>query len=262
MRQRIKAMKERTEKKAKTMVVEGDREAPYDMEKVLEELGVGTTNPKENPKKKGKKAKNKCKQHKQIDDKVEPISLVNDANESKMPINNLDDNFMESEPEEASAEKNKNFQQNSKNGSKIAVNNLAKGKDANKVKENIPLEVLEYWENIERENQKHKETLGFMEILMKRCENLKIQNQNLELQNQTLQIQNKNFENENNILEAQAKNLEDAHMCKICMENEICFAFIPCGHLITCENCAVNGDLKICPMCRKQITKRLKTYLS
>ena len=141
-----------------------------------------------------------------------------------------------------------------KNGSKIPISNLdaesilETGKISNKEKENIPLEVLEYWENIERENQKHKETLGFMETLMNKCENLNIQNQNLELKNQNL--------------EKQSKNLEDARTCKICMENEISFVFIPCGHLITCENCAVNGDLKICPMCRKQITKRVKTYLS
>ena len=154
---------------------------------------------------------------------------------------------------------------------------LEAGKVSNKENEkNIPTEVLEYLENIERENQKHKEALGFMETLIKKYENLNIQNQNQELQIQTLQVQNQNSENkisnlvaqtkyledQTKYFEDQAKNLEEERLCKICMENEICFAFIPCGHLITCENCAVNGDLKICPMCRKQISKRLKTYLS
>ena len=138
-----------------------------------------------------------------------------------------------------------------------------------KKENNIPTEVLEYLENIEHENQKHKEALGFTETLIKKYENLNIQYKNQELQIQTLTAQNKIFENKNNNLEAQtkhledqAKNLKEEHLCKICMENEISFVFIPCGHFITCENCAVNGDLKICPMCRKQITKRLKTYLS
>ena len=125
-------------------------------------------------------------------------------------------------------------------------------------------------ENIERENQKHKEALGFMETLIKKYENLNIQYQKQELQIQTLKVQNLNFENKNNNLEVQtkyfedqtkyledqAKNLEEGCLCKISI------AFIPCGHLMTCENCAVNGDLKICPMCRKLITKHLKTYLS
>ena len=39
MRQRKDANKERTEKKVKTVSTTGDREAPYDLEKVLKELG-------------------------------------------------------------------------------------------------------------------------------------------------------------------------------------------------------------------------------
>ena len=138
-----------------------------------------------------------------------------------------------------------------------------------KKEKNIPTEVLEYLENIEHESQKHKEALGFTETLIKKYDDLNIQNQNQELQIQTLTVQNQNFENKNNNLEAQtkyledqAKNFEEERLCKICMENQISFVFIPCGHFITCENCAVNGDLKICPMCRKQIIKRLKTFLS
>ena len=316
--------------------MEGDPQAPYDIEKVLEGLGEldnKTANAKENSKKKEKKAKKKRNPNQQNGNKGEP-------NLSQMPINNPDPNeprncrattpiytaaeknhiekvktltdnpnapknngatpkynaaqnnhievaqllmnstdnpnepnFGASQPE-ASVEKNKNYRKHSTNGPKIRIHNLDADfgesvKVSNKVKENIPFEVLEYLENIERENQKCKEALGFMETFMKRYEKLNIQNQNLQLQIQTLQDQNLNFENKNTNLEvqaknleAQAKNLEDAHMCKICMENEICFVFIPCGHLITCENCAVNRDLKNCPICRKQITKRVKTYLS
>ena len=179
-----------------------------------------------------------------------------------------EDNIGNSEQEKGSTEKNTNCWQNSENGSKISISNvdgeaklnLERIKDSNK--ENIPLEVLEYWENIERENQRHKETLVFMETLMKRCENLQIQNQNLEGQNQTLQVQNNNLQAHATNLEAQAKIAEDSQFCKICMENEISFVFIPCGHLITCENCALSENLKNCPMCRKKITTRLKTYLS
>ena len=58
LRQRKKAVKERAEKKAKTVVVAGNREAPHDWEKVLHELGeldIGTTNAKDNSKKKRKR---------------------------------------------------------------------------------------------------------------------------------------------------------------------------------------------------------------
>ena len=43
MYNRRKSKKERTEKKHKTVVVEGNREAPYDLEKILEELGECNT---------------------------------------------------------------------------------------------------------------------------------------------------------------------------------------------------------------------------
>ena len=275
MRQHKKAVKECAEKKAKTVVVAGNREDPYDLEKVLLELGEldsGTTKAKAISKKKGRKAKKNLKQN----NEVVPNLLINELEKPKYDFDYFwdndvvvdEDNIGNSEQEKGSTEKNTNCRQNSENGSKISISNvdgeaklnLERIKDSNK--ENIPLEVLEYWENIERENQRHKETLVFMETLMKRCENLQIQNQNLEGQNQTLQVQNDNLQAHATNLEALAKIAEDSQLCKICMENEISFVFIPCGHLITCENCALSENLKNCPMCRKQITTRLKTYLS
>ena len=96
--------------------------------------------------------------------------------------------------------------------------------------EKIPLEVLEYLENIEQENQVWKDNY----------DKLKCESENLKVKNQEL---------------------EDARLCKVCMEVEICFVFIPCGHFCICENCAVNGDLKNCPICREKITRRIKTFL-
>ena len=51
-------------------------------------------------------------------------------------------------------------------------------------------------------------------------------------------------------------------LCKICMNAEICYVFDSCGHMVTCENCAINERLKNCPVCRKPIEKRIKTYIS
>ena len=57
MRQRKKSKKERNEKIHKTVVVEGNRDAPYDLEKILKELGEcnTTTNTAEHSKRKAKK---------------------------------------------------------------------------------------------------------------------------------------------------------------------------------------------------------------
>ena len=54
----------------------------------------------------------------------------------------------------------------------------------------------------------------------------------------------------------------ESGLCTICMEDEACFVFIPCGHEITCEKCAMNERLENCPVCRKPIGKRIKTYMS
>ena len=350
-RKRKDAAKERAEKKVKNVSTNGDREAPYDLEKVLKALGECSTTAKsnttENSKKKGKKAKKARKQNQlkrqeivgsdtikqETTLKIQPqISCANEEN-AKLSGNSLARNLEVIEMtnlnstekliqeygiskegrdtirEKAKKERKRNQQEEEFSAKIVATNPeiiekavadwrqghlsstyYSEGEtNSNKLEtiqitgvfnqkkeNNIPTEVLEYLENIESENKKHKEALGFVETLIKRYDNLNIQNQNQELQIQTLTVQNQNFENRNKNLEAQtkyledqnkyledqAKNLKEENLCKICMENEISFVFIPCGHLITCENCAVNGDLKICPMCRKQITKRLKTYLS
>ena len=117
--------------------------------------------------------------------------------------------------------------------------------------EKIPLEVLQYFENVEQENQKIKnEIFPTMEKLMEKFE---VKNKEFE------KLENKNKELEK--LEIKNKELEERNLCKVCMETEICFVFLPCGHLCTCENCAVNGNLKDCPLCRVKIEKRNKIFL-
>ena len=116
--------------------------------------------------------------------------------------------------------------------------------DTKEENEQVSLEVLKYLENIERENQSLKKPLVYVEKLMDCYDKLKSESENLKVKNQELEAR-----------------LEDARLCKVCMEAEICFVFIPCGHICTCENCALNGDLKNCPICRAKITKRMKTFL-
>jgi len=54
--------------------------------------------------------------------------------------------------------------------------------------------------------------------------------------------------------------LKDKTLCKICMDNPLQMVFLPCGHLSTCEDCSKN--LKECPICRQNITGKVKTYWS
>lgn len=49
-------------------------------------------------------------------------------------------------------------------------------------------------------------------------------------------------------------------ICKICMSEEVKVTFLPCGHLICCMDCS--AMVSKCPVCREQITNRVKCYLS
>ena len=68
------------------------------------------------------------------------------------------------------------------------------------------------------------------------------------------------IETENLSLKDVVTKNEEQKLCKICMDDVICMVFFPCGHLISCTNCA--SSLKICPICRKLIEGSLKTYMS
>ncbi|KAL1497181.1 hypothetical protein ABEB36_008180 [Hypothenemus hampei] len=57
-------------------------------------------------------------------------------------------------------------------------------------------------------------------------------------------------------LESKIAEIEESHMCNICMEKKRNIIFL-CGHG-TCNRCA--DTLKKCHMCRKTITKRIRIY--
>ncbi|XP_041352484.1 baculoviral IAP repeat-containing protein 7-B-like [Gigantopelta aegis] len=54
--------------------------------------------------------------------------------------------------------------------------------------------------------------------------------------------------------------LEDRIMCKICMAKEVEVTFLPCGHLVCCEECS--KLVTHCPVCRKSIRGTIRTYLA
>ena len=49
-------------------------------------------------------------------------------------------------------------------------------------------------------------------------------------------------------IEQENQKLKEAQTCKICLVKEIRVVFIPCGHLMSCVNCA--RKLKKCAVCR------------
>ena len=61
------------------------------------------------------------------------------------------------------------------------------------------------------------------------------------------------------IRENENRQMKDAPICKICMDNEVDLVLLPCGHLISCVNCA--HKLKDCPVCRHFIKRIVRTFM-
>uniref|UniRef100_UPI00358F0481 E3 ubiquitin-protein ligase XIAP-like n=1 Tax=Myxine glutinosa TaxID=7769 RepID=UPI00358F0481 len=57
------------------------------------------------------------------------------------------------------------------------------------------------------------------------------------------------------------RRLQDERMCKVCMDQEVSVVFTPCGHLVTCFDCASSASLLKCPICRSVVRGILRTYM-
>ena len=55
------------------------------------------------------------------------------------------------------------------------------------------------------------------------------------------------------------RQLKDLRLCKICLELNASIAFLPCGHLVCCADCA--PAMMKCPICRECVKGTVKTFL-
>jgi hypothetical protein len=67
------------------------------------------------------------------------------------------------------------------------------------------------------------------------------------------------FDNRIQRLNANEKLLDSSRVtCKVCLDHEVSLVFVPCGHLVSCSSCA--DQLNDCPVCRKRITSKIRTF--
>lgn len=65
------------------------------------------------------------------------------------------------------------------------------------------------------------------------------------------------------IKETASKLLEcssEEKQCRICFVYERTHCFVPCGHVVLCEICALKYQNKECPLCRTPYTQIMKTF--
>lgn len=48
--------------------------------------------------------------------------------------------------------------------------------------------------------------------------------------------------------------------CVVCLEREAQMVFLTCGHVCCCQQCC--QPLRTCPLCRQEISQRLRIYHS
>lgn len=53
--------------------------------------------------------------------------------------------------------------------------------------------------------------------------------------------------------------IPDSMLCKICYKNEMKVAFIPCGHVIACVQCAMTLDQ--CAVCRQPFSMAMRVHV-
>ncbi|XP_033739629.1 baculoviral IAP repeat-containing protein 2-like [Pecten maximus] len=61
-------------------------------------------------------------------------------------------------------------------------------------------------------------------------------------------------------IKTENREMRERTVCKICLEDQVSIAFIPCGHLVACSHCA--PALTKCAVCRKHITNKIHTVMS
>ena len=59
-------------------------------------------------------------------------------------------------------------------------------------------------------------------------------------------------------LEKEIQSMKESRICKICMDKKINTVLLPCGHLLSCDECA--ASFNICPWCRKLIDSKVRMY--
>ncbi|XP_048485566.1 death-associated inhibitor of apoptosis 2 [Plutella xylostella] len=61
-------------------------------------------------------------------------------------------------------------------------------------------------------------------------------------------------------LEEENRQLREARLCKVCMDDEVSVVFLPCGHLVSCAACG--AGLGACPLCRGKVHALVRAYLA
>lgn len=61
-------------------------------------------------------------------------------------------------------------------------------------------------------------------------------------------------------IQQELERVQESRLCKVCMDKEVTVLFLPCAHILCCENCARAMDS--CPVCRTSIQSKIRSYFA
>ena len=108
----------------------------------------------------------------------------------------------------------------------------------------------------------HSSDVGF-ESVQKYIDSLEQENQTLKASQQFYDFMESDYlkiQKDNENMKKDLEKLNDKLQCKVCMEEDACIVFIPCGHLISCMDCS--PGLHNCAICRIPVKSTIRTYFS
>jgi len=90
---------------------------------------------------------------------------------------------------------------------------------------------------------------------------LKSELRQLEIKREQLNQESKSKDRKLKQLELNQENKENS-ACVICLDEtvKVDALFIPCGHMNCCYDCATNGNIVTCPICRTPIQQKMRVY--
>lgn len=53
---------------------------------------------------------------------------------------------------------------------------------------------------------------------------------------------------------------DEQRLCVICQERDKSVVLLPCRHLCICDQCAEYDQLRVCPLCRRDIESKFAVY--
>ena len=224
------------QKEIEKNLLEKAKEA-YDIEKVLKELNEIESKSAIQTKKSKKRRKKKVKNN------VGELTEIKDNSENDKQT----DSVMDDENIQKSSEDGTSVENISEIFSNIDISCIETDHEKNGIDSENEIPAQNENEFYENKGASGGSSFELSPSILKYLEMLEEENNNLKKSQQIVEQENQKL-----------KEIKESHCCIICMDNEISTVFLPCGHLLSCFDCA--SFLKKCPICRQPIKNKYRTF--